>query len=266
MLLAAQCKRQTYIIYISTLFLSLNQSPEAWVKFQNPCDSRYPKGGSFADAVLPALNTGERDKQQDQIVTREEFDSIVQDCQSLYRSTDRLKSSNFLAHLLRYDPPEGLRLATAEMMIQGYDNGGDILRMASNIMKLEQARQFVQDQIAGGGDSANNENNKELQIFTMSLDEFIARPSSSALDFFDFVLGENTSDSIRQRKEEMALKYENHYYKKVKMGESHITHTKKGGNDRDELMKYLRSDRVFGPPLQKIEALVETALETRRQQ
>ncbi len=257
---------------IPTRTTSSINSPEAWVKFQNPCDSQYPKGGSFADVVLRTLNPEESDdEQQQQIVTMNDFDSIVQDCLSLYRATDRLKHSNFLAHLLRCDPPEGLRLATAEMTIQGHDNGGDILRMASNIRKLEQAQQYIQQQTSGS-DPAITSYNKELQVFTMSLDEFIARPASSALEFFDFVLGNNRNDLIRQRKEAVALQYENHYYEKLNTGVnqvtndrvSHITHDR--NNDREQLMEYLRSDSVFGPPLQKIEALVETTLASRWQQ
>jgi hypothetical protein len=263
-------KFNTYTHYL----LSQSKSPEAWVKFQNPCDSQYPKGGSFADVVLPTLNTKESydEQQQLQIVTRNDFDSIVQDCLSLYRATDRLKHSNFLAHLLRCDPPEGLRLATAEMTIQGYDNGGDILRMASNIRKLDQAQQFIQQQQTAESDPVMKNYNKELQVFTMSLDEFIAQPASSALEFFDFVLGNSPNDLIQRRKEEVALQYENHYYEKFDTEVNHVTNdrvshiTHDRNDDREQLMEYLRSDSVFGPPLQKIEALVETTLVSRRQQ
>ena len=214
--------------------------------------------------ALPAtITSNESGDEQQHLVTRDEFDAIVQDCKSLYRTNDRLKFSNFLAHLLRYDPPKGLRLATAEMMIQGYDNGGDILRMASNIMKLEQARQFVHRNLVTDP-SEKSSYNKELQILTMSLDEFIAHPASSALEFFDFVLGDDTNDNFRRRKEEVARKYEEHYYEKMKTGVKHITHDKARNNDREQLIQYLRNDRVFGPPLHKIELLVESALASRR--
>ncbi len=216
--------------------------------------------------ALPAtISTNESgdEKQHQILVTRDEFDAIKQDCQSLYRTNDRLKFSNFLAHLLRYDTPKGLRLATAEMTIQGYDNGGDILRMASNILKLEQARQFVHRNSVNDS-SEKSSYNKELQILTMSLDEFIAHPASSTLEFFDFVLGDDTNDNFRRRKEEVARNYEKHYYEKMKTGEKHITHDKARNNDREQLIQYLRNDRVFGPPLHKIELLVESALASRR--
>lgn len=249
----------------------VHTSPEAWVKFQNPCDTQYPKGGSFADMVIPnTVNVGEIEQQQQRMtVTMEEFNAIVHDCLSFYRTKDRLKRSNFLAHLLRLPPEHGLRLATAEIMIQGYDNGGDILRMASNIMKLEHARQFIQEQQNNAvEDSTTNSNyyNKELQIYTMSLDEFIAQPASSALEFFNFVLeGDNTNDKLRRRMEEVARKYEKHYYDKIKTGVDHVTHDKVETDDREKMMQYLRSDVVFGPPLHKIEMLVENAVASRLQ-
>ncbi len=254
------------------------------MKFQNPCDSQYPNGESFADLVMPAfLNVGETGQHQQQqqkhaVLTREEFDAIEHDCRSLFQTNDRLKSANFYRHLLNYDPPEGLRLATSEMMIQGYDNGGDLLRMANNIIQLERARQHVimgqssleedplrennSNYYSSSNSNSDNNHNKELQILTMSLDEFVARPASSALEFFDFIMDDNNNDMIRQRKEEVALKYENHFYEKVKAGVKHITHGRLGNEDGEELIEYLRSDGVFGPPLHKIEVLVETALAT----
>jgi hypothetical protein len=239
------------------------------VKFQNPCDHQYPKGGSFADMVIPPVNVGEIEQQPQMRVTIDEFNAIVHDCLSFYRTKDRLKRSNFLAHLLRLPPGHGLRLATAEMTIQGYDNGGDILRMANNIMKLEQTREFIQQQSNAAEDPTTNNSyyyNKELQIHTMSLDEFIVQPAVSALEFFNFVLGgDNTNDKLQRRMEEVARKYEKHYYDKIKAGVDHVTHDKVGNDDREQLMNYLKSDEVFGPPLHKIEMLVENAVASRRQ-
>ena len=71
-------------------------------------------------------------------------------------------------------------MATAELTIQGDDNGGDMLRMSNNILKLKQAEKIVQNSWMGG-------HHKEFQVYTMSLDDFISNPKESALEFLNFV-------------------------------------------------------------------------------
>jgi len=152
---------------------------------------------------------------------------------------------------MNYDAPEGLRLATAEMMVQGYHNGGDILRMANNMVKLKQASMKV----ASHGDKFQG---KELRVYTMSLDDFIERPAEMAYKFFDFVVDNDGTDELRTKKEGVARRYEQYYEKKMKKGSRHITHGK--NRNSEELKEYLRQDPVFGPPMGKIESLVEMCL------
>mmetsp|Transcript_37401 Transcript_37401/g.61063 ORF Transcript_37401/g.61063 Transcript_37401/m.61063 type:complete len:132 (-) Transcript_37401:2-397(-) len=109
------------------------------------------------------------------LFSRAEFDSITNDCLSLYQTKNNLHEASFLSHLMNYDAPEGLRLATAEMMIQGYDNGGDILRMANNIVKFKQSQMMVRNSLE------YQRKKKELRVYTLSLDDFIAQPAASAL-------------------------------------------------------------------------------------
>jgi hypothetical protein len=89
----------------------------------------------------------------------------------------------------------------------------------------------------------------------MSLDNFIAQPAVSALNFFDYVL--ESSPVSQQRKEEAAYRYWQHYNDKRSIS-NHITH--KNSDDEEQLMEYLRHDDVFGPTLSRIELLVEAAL------
>jgi hypothetical protein len=232
-------------------------SPEPWVKDQNPCDIEWHEGeitDNFADMVLPTLSKSKyeslRLKFKGQFMSREDFDAIRNDCLSLYQTRGELKNASFLTHLMNYDPPEGLRLATAEMMIQGFGNGGDILRMANNIIKLKQA------QIKLNNNPKYQASNRGLHIYTMSLDDFIAQPGFSALKFFNFVL--ESSPVPQVRKEEAARRYWQHYQDKKINKNNHITHNKSG--DDVMLTEYLRQDRVFGPSLIRIELLVEAAL------
>ena len=264
---------------IDTIFvtycISNNKSPEAWIKSQNPCDTdyKYTHAGkvdksiptaNYRDFVMPTLSKMSYASNEiafggKQLMTREEFEAVRRDCVSLWRTTPELKNKNQLTHLMNYDAPEGLRLATAEMMIQGYDNGGDILRMANNIIKLKQTQVHVQnfnDYFQQYQDNLL----QELQIYTLSLDDFIVNPRASALKFFDFVLsGPNKTSAVSQKqKEAVATKYEKYYSEKIKRSR-HVTHGK--SENTEQLKEYLRHEPVFGPPLTKIEMLVKAALE-----
>ena len=55
---------------------------------------------------------------------------------------------------------------------------------------------------------------KELQVYTMSLDDFIDNPAMSALKFFDFIL--EGTDAKQKHKESVAKQYEQYYLKKMK--------------------------------------------------
>jgi hypothetical protein len=226
------------------------------VKDQDPCKIRSDESKiaeTFADMVLPALSKMRYEsfnlKFSGQFMSLEDFDAIKKDCRSLYQTRAGLENATFLDHLMNFDPPEGLRLATAELMIEGYKNGGDLLRMANNIIKLKQA------QIKLNNYREYQEGHRGIQIYTMSLDNFIAQPAVSALNFFDFVL--ESSPVSQQRKEDAAYRYLQHYHDKLS-NSNHITHKK--SNDEERLMEYLRHDNVFGPSLSRIELLVEAAL------
>lgn len=239
-------------------------TPESWIQYQNPCDTEYYEQGqyigNYGDMIAPALTKlsyKSFNLQLDgQLLLPRDFDAIQHDCMSLYQTKDGLQNANLLTHLLNLDPPEGIRLATSEMMIQGYDNGGDILRMANNIIKLKQAQMKYAQQYHQTDDIDNNNNNRGLHIYTMSLDDFIAQPAESAHRFFDFVLDSNTV--LHDRIDMASQSYWQHYNDKKLDNSNHITHGKVG--DEDQLKEYLRQDLVFGPTLHKIELLVEAAL------
>ena len=232
--------------------------PEMWITRQNPCEVTYPNGELYADYVLPSLSKKTYEalniNYDSRLILRSEFEAISNDCISLYQKRKGLENANQFEHLMNLDAPDGLRLATAELTIQGYDNGGDMLRMSNNILKLKQAEKIVQNSWMGGG------HNKEFQVYTLSLDDFISQPKQSALEFLNFVFDDQNheaNDTMEQKKESAATKYEQGYLAK-KEGSRHITDGKT--SNTEQLKEYLRRDPVFGPPIQKIEMLVETAL------
>eukprot|EP00986_Skeletonema_menzelii_P014344 scaffold9458_cov126-Skeletonema_menzelii.AAC.1 len=231
--------------------------PEMWITRQNPCQVTYPNGELFADYVLPSLSKRSYEalniNYDSRLILRSEFEAIANDCESLYQTRPGLEHANQFDHLLNLDAPDGLRLATAELTVQGHDNGGDMLRMSNNILKLKQAEKIVQNSWIGG-------HHKEFQVHTMSLDDFISDPKESALDFLNFIFDHNNeaNDVISmEQKESAATKYSQTYLNK-KEGSRHITDGK--ASNKEQLVEYLRHDAVFGPPLKKIEMLVETTL------
>ena len=199
----------------------------------------------------------------EQMFTKEDFHAIKDDCLSLYQTEVGMKKANFLTHLRNYDAPEGLRLATAQMMVQGYINGGDILRMANNIVKLKQAQVKVETS------AKYKEKKMGLQVYTASLDDFTEHPEMSAYMFLNYIFREYPHVST-ERKETVARKYGVYYREKRKnslqyftRGKAmHFTHRK--GDDSEGLKEYLRQDAIFGPPLSKIGELVRTALKSSR--
>ncbi len=256
------CIPLSLLVVLSYFFFNktdhiIQPSPEAWIHHQNPCDIEYHQDGitdNFADMVVPTLTKMGYSSMNvsfgEPLFAMEDFHNIQNDCLSLYQTREGLQEATLLGHLMNYDAPEGLRLATAEMTIQGFNNGGDILRMANNIVKLRQAQARVTE------GPRYKKDRKELRIYTMSLDDFIAQPAQSAYRFFDFVMGARAS---QMQKEAVANQYEE-YYRSKEVKSRHVTHGR--SHNTEELKEYLRHDPVYGPPLTKIERLVETALAT----
>lgn len=240
-------------------------SPEPWVHRQNPCQTTYKYSNkrtdeSYSDLVLPTLAKAGYASLNvtlgGQLFTRDEFEGIAEDCLSLYRTKPELQSASFLTHLLNLDAPEGLRLATAEMMIQGDGNGGDILRMANNMIKLRQAQVRVAD------DREYQLRGTELRVYTAALDDFIAQPEAAARNFLDFVFRDTAGDGAdAARRGTVAGDYAQRY-RASRDTNPHVTHGKTG--DAAQLTEYLRHDSTFGPPLSRIERLVEAALQESR--
>ena len=205
----------------------------------------------YADYVLPALKEQVAFPLPWLVVSRENFDSVTADCRSLFQTTDFLKEANFHHHLLNMNAHDGIRLSTAEMMIQGFENGGDILRMANNMIKFKQAETFVKN----SEEFKNKE--KSFQVYSLSVDDFIIEPAESFKRFLDFVFDRNSPNVSQRHRQNVAKKYEQYFLEKV-LHDVHVTHSKH--TDTEELKEFLRQHPVYGPPLSKIELIVNQAL------
>ncbi|KAL7525342.1 hypothetical protein ACHAXR_000962, partial [Thalassiosira sp. AJA248-18] len=239
--------RGAFSMVLSNYFYhSQEPTPEPWVHIDDPCEFKYENGESLAIHVLPTLK--ERTK-----ITQKHFDAVVGMCKTLFQSDATMKNATFYEHLLKLNHWDGLRLATAQMVIASSSAnkhlaGGDILRLANNLIKFENIRTSP---------SIPLEQRKELHLLTLSMDDYIDSPKTTTMNFLNFVLGSNdtiVSSSLRSKMaEDMANSG------KKKKGNSHVTQGKH--EDKEELRQLLQEDSVLGPILSEVEILVQDALE-----
>jgi hypothetical protein len=182
-----------------------------------------------------------------------DFRELDDRCNFLFQNAERpdLKNQYLYKHLHELDPTLGVQLSTLHMMTQVV-TGGDITRMASNIIKLNELKHAVSRSNALHHVAAANPNDEIVQVISLSTDDFILDPSGMARRFIDFCFGNTISDDIKR---EIAKRYEQSYID-LKSG-SHVTHTR--GNT-DMLKEALRADSLFGRVLGSLENVVEQAL------
>ena len=232
-------------------------------------------------------------------ITSEQLDDITAMCNSLYRSKSssssfsgiNLENATFYEHLVTLKRVDGLRLATAQMVISssvanGHLAGGDILRMGQNILKFENLRMFLSSSSSSSSSTTSlmplemlTKKKDNFQLLSLSMDDYIANVRNTTLTFLDFVLGGGgsrdgsdggggddgvQSDDILSARlivprvlrikaaEDMAFRSA-----RSKKGQ-HVTQGKH--DDREELIQALREDVALGPVLSEIELLVENAL------
>ena len=236
-------------------------TPELWVKTVDPCtEELWYDHQSLSDLVRSTLLLGEQP-----VMTLGDFDALHNVCTETYQVDKESKAWRYYTHLRQLDPRPALSLATTHMMIQG-KSGGDILRMASNVMKLNQL-QRLEDQIRISQHlvPAKNQEERMIQVMTLSMKEFTDRPKQATLRFLDFALGNASPAEVKER---IATDYESAYLEKIKGGDEHITKDKEILNGKkqnivgmkDGLEKFLRNHELFGRVLGNVEQLVNEAL------
>jgi len=260
--------RNPYTLAISNwIYHTQYPTPESWVKSIDPCTPEFwREHETLASMVSSTLLSG-----MHPIMEYSDFDALHSLCTSLFRSSSATLDWSYYTHLRHLDPPtDSLSLSTSHMMIQGI-SGGDILRMANNILKLKQVQQLeervrLSRHDVGSLAQAANEP-RMIQVLTLSMDEFMVEPGANALRFLDFAF-QGTTTVPRGVKEELAMQYEQSYHAKLNDGDVHITANKVVTNGqemdlvvrKEEWMGYLRGHELFGRILGNIELLVNDAL------
>mmetsp|Transcript_12385 Transcript_12385/g.29246 ORF Transcript_12385/g.29246 Transcript_12385/m.29246 type:complete len:668 (+) Transcript_12385:2162-4165(+) len=237
--------RNPFSMVLSNYFYhAQSPTPEKWVHTDEPCEHNYKSGGSLAESVLPILASRTR-------IQRHHFDEVVNICVGLYQTRESLKNSTFYEHLLEMDHYDGLRLATAQMIISSSAAnrnlaGGDILRMASNIIKLDNLQ----------SNSALPQDKREMvHIMSITMEDYMKDKGNKTLQFFDFIFGQDNDLITEEIKLDVVSKHDRMSDRK-KNG-SHVTQGKHA--DRDELRGRLMADPVFGLILNETEMLVNQA-------
>ena len=277
--------RNPYSLAVSNwVYHAQYPTPEKWVKDVHPCiEERWFDAQAYRDLVQSTLLVG-----NDPIMRFADFDELRAMCTLLYQTGDASKGGsknrpwNYYTHLRHLDPRDALAMATGHMLIQGI-TGGDIVRMANNVVKLDQVM-YLEDQIRSSSrrrrrqhddnnivpDDDDNNDKKEdermIQVMTMSMEEFTHEPHAATMRFLDFALEGSSSSAV---KEQIAVEYEKSYNDKIKKGDKHITNDKSitNGGDiniaekKEEMIEYLRKHRLFGRVLGNIERLIDDALE-----
>ena len=130
-----------------------------------------PRGEVATDLTLPIRTRTQT------VLTRDDYDRLLEDCASLYRTRPGLANATYFEHLRALEPGEGLRLATA-------DKFHHFALMASDLVMFGRVRRLVR---------AKNElhpaKHHSFEVRTMPVDDWITFPDRSMHDFLDFVFG-----------------------------------------------------------------------------
>ena len=207
----------------------------------DPCEQKYENGEPLADHILLTLKEHTK-------ISQKQLDAVVTMCKSLYRSKTSMKDASFYDHLRKLNHWDGLKLATAQMIIassaaNGHMAGGDILRMVNNVIKLDNVKQ---------------KHRENFQLLSLSMDEYIQDTEKTTLDFLNFVFGSDDVVSNELRMREAKAQEERGNKQKKGVTNNHVTQGKH--DDKEELKQRLRDDDILGPILSEVEKLVNRAL------
>mmetsp|Transcript_1588 Transcript_1588/g.3372 ORF Transcript_1588/g.3372 Transcript_1588/m.3372 type:complete len:600 (+) Transcript_1588:13-1812(+) len=274
---------------------SQDPTPEKWVHIDDPCQHLYGDGVSLADHVIPTLASGWNNHSPIELdssshnsssssynnTLRQTLSDITSLCHTLYRSDPATRNKTFYEHLRHHlDEWDGLRLSTAQMIAassaaNGHLAGGDVLRMANNVVRLEGLRAREERWRRRADDSGSDDNYGDLQLLTISMDDFIENVAENTMKFMDFVFdsGDGGIDYDSQEEDDYysnpiiprnvlweAAKYQDEYYATKHKKSHHITAQSKSSEKKDEWKALLRNSPELGPILSQTEVLVSKAL------
>ncbi|KAL7463428.1 hypothetical protein ACHAXS_003795, partial [Conticribra weissflogii] len=253
--------RNPFDMVLSNYFYhSQDPTPEVWVHTDNPCETHYADGETLASHVLPAL-TMDIDGTLATKITPNHLESVTSMCRAIFRSTQELRNLTFYEHLMTLDKWDGLRLATAQMIVasskaNNHLAGGDILRMANNLIRFKLLQ-------SSSTDSIPKEKREKVLLLTMSMGEYMSNTKEYMINFHEFIFGRGNVTVSREQIVNAAQKRVSNVEKTKAKGTQHVTSGKH--DDKDELKARLRHDPILGPILNETEVLVNDALRRSRQ-
>ena len=116
-------------------------------------------------------------------------------------------------------------MATAQMIAaSGVANkhlaGGDVARMANNIVKLKELQAYA---------------HSEVEVLTLSTEDFIKNAANSTMRFLDFIFGANNTTISREKRKRGR--------RRLKLNKKRLTRRRKGVRERKERHTLLRALR-----------------------
>jgi type II secretory ATPase GspE/PulE/Tfp pilus assembly ATPase PilB-like protein len=119
--------------------------------------------------------------------------------------------------------------------------------MANNIVKFKELQSYMPS---------------DVEVLTLSTEEFIKSAGNSTMKFLDFVFGANNTIISREKRWEAALSQQKGFDKMKKRSSSHITQssTTEEKENKEKLKELLHSDKDLAPILKLTESLVNEAL------
>ena len=232
-----------------TIVKSADPTPEPWIHTNKPCVDTYAGNTTLSSHIVPILRSYINGTDLSPSFL-DEIDGIATLCNSLFRSRAGMENATLYEHLLQLDSLDGLRLATAQMAVASSASvkhlaGGDILRMANNIVRFQGLKRAAPDKV---------------HVKTVAMGDFISDTQRSIEDFFDFIFGEDNEHITDELKTRAAMSQVKRYEKKREKS-NHVTQ----GNDENKRIKadlrhQLVMDPILGPLLNFTEILVNSAL------
>ena len=232
------------------------------VNYDEPCHNLYMNKESLSSHIIPTLSLWQQQAKSNitssvsaspastDVLTEEDMNNIVDMCKSLYQQNGTsLENATFYEHLLNLDKYDALRLATAQMTVASsqankYLAGGDILRMANNIVRFQNIQKSPKSNV---------------QVMTVAMGDFITDTANATMGVLNFVFGNDKNITHEMRLNAAELRARK-YVKKAKTGK-HVTQ----GNaevveSKEDLRHMLKNDELLGPILNLTETLVNEAL------
>ena len=248
------------------LYHRQDPTPEPFVHTKDPCStltgtSKGKEGYKVADLVTPVLSHPGMTVRMKGIKTlsartpimeRGDFDKIVEDCYSLYRTKPGLESASYYEHLRNLPNTEGIRLSTA-------DKFSHIAYMASNMLLFDHVTDVVnlrKEKRETGVAKKYPNRQRDIYRITLPLDDWIEQPGVVFRRFLDFIFQEYMPED---RKVDLSQRYESNYLREKETWD-HVTSVSKNIQESAELIKSLRRSPVFGEPMEHIESLLDEIL------